>query len=138
MKTEELVEYAAFPKLLGIAERAWNPDPAQAPTDPASWATFANGLGQEFLPRLGVYRPVDLRNELPRTVGVNYRIPLPGAVITNGKLDASVRYPGFAIEFSTDGGRTWKTFQKPVAVSGQVSLRTRAPDGRTSRTALVK
>jgi hexosaminidase len=138
MKTEELVEYAAFPKLLGIAERAWNPDPALAPTAPESWARFANGLGQEFLPRLGVYRPVDLRNELPRTVGVNYRIPLPGAVITSGKLTASVRYPGMAIEFSTDGGRTWKDYQKPVSVSGQVSLRTRTPDGRTSRIATVK
>jgi hexosaminidase len=133
LKTPELLEYFAFPKLLGVAERAWNPEPAQSPSAPASWARFANTLGQSVLPRLGVYRAVDLRGELPRAVGVNYRIPLPGAVVRSGMLNASVRFPGLPIEYSTDQGKTWAPYTQPVAAAGPIALRTRAPDGRTSR-----
>jgi len=137
LKTPELLEYFAFPKLLGVAERAWNPEPAQPQTTPQAWARFANTLGQAVLPRLGAYRPVDLRGELPRAIGVNYRIPMPGAVVTGGVLHASVRFPGLPIEYSTDGGHRWVTYVAPVAVSGRIALRTRAPDGRTSRIAWV-
>jgi hexosaminidase len=138
VKTAELLEYMAFPKLLGVAERAWNPEPAELQTTPEAWAHFANRLGQQVLPRLGAFRPVDLRGELPASVGVNYRIPPPGAVITSGVLHASVRYPGLAIEFSTDRGATWRSFAAPVKVSGSIALRTRAPDGRTSRITRVE
>jgi hexosaminidase len=137
IKTPQLLEYFAFPKLLGVAERAWNPEPAQPQNTPESWARFANSLGQEVLPRLGVYRPVDLRGELGHAVGVNYRIPPPGAVVTHGVLHASVRFPGLPIEYSTDGGHTWVKYAAPVAVSGRIALRTRAPDGRSSRIAWV-
>jgi hexosaminidase len=138
VKTPELLEYLAFPKVLGVAERAWNPEPAQPQDSPESWARFANRLGQEVLPRLGTFRAVDLRGELPRATGVNYRIPVPGAVITGGVLDANVRFPGLAIEYSTNQGRTWITYARPVAVSGRIALRTRAPDGRTSRITWVQ
>jgi hexosaminidase len=137
VKSPQLLEYMAFPKLLGVAERAWNPEPAQPQDSPRSWARFANSLGQAVLPQLGAFRPVDLHGELPRAVGVNYRIPLPGAVITSGMLDANVRFPGLQIQFSTDQGRTWLDYTMPVAVPGRVALRTRTPDGRTSRIAWV-
>jgi hexosaminidase len=138
LKTPELLEYFAFPKLLGVAERAWNPEPAEPQDTPEGWTRFANRLGQEVLPRLGAYRVVDLRGELPRATGVNYRIPMPGAVVVGGSLHASVRFPGLPIEYSTNGGRTWRTYARPVAVSGRIALRTRAPDGRTSRIAWVQ
>ncbi len=139
VKTPELLEYFAFPKVLGIAERAWNPDPPAIEDMAAAWARFANSLGQHVLPRLGAYRAVDRRGELPADgIGVNYRIPLPGAVIENGMLDANVEYPGLAVEYSTDAGATWTAYTGPVAVSGQVVVRTRAPDGRTSRVAPVE
>jgi hexosaminidase len=138
VKTPELLEYMAFPKLLGVAERAWNPEPAELQTTPEAWAHFANRLGQEVLPRLGAFRPVDLHGELPPTVGVNYRIPPPGAVITAGVLHASVGYPGLAIEISANHGATWTTYTAPVKVSGSIALRTRAPDGRTSRITRVE
>ncbi len=138
VKTPQLLEYIAFPKLLGVAERAWNPEPALPQDSAAGWARFANSLGQEVLPRLGAFRAVDVHGELPRAVGVNYRIPMPGAVITQGMLQASVRFPGLPIQYSTNGGRTWLTYVRPVAVSGPTALRTRAPDGRTSRVAWVQ
>jgi hexosaminidase len=138
VKTPELLEYMAFPKLLGVAERAWNPEPAEPQDSPQSWARFANSLGQEVLPRLGAFRAVDLRGELPHAIGVNYRIPMPGAVITAGMLDANIRYPGLSLEYSTNQGKTWNAYSRPVAVSGRTALRTRAPDGRTSRIAWVE
>jgi hexosaminidase len=135
VKTPEVLEYLAFPKMLGVAERAWNPELPPAGEMPALWAHFTNSLGQYVLPRLGAYRAVDVRNELPENVGVNYRIPLPGAKRLDGKLNANVLFPGLAIEYSTNGGNTWTAYSGPVAVSGKVLLRTRASDGRYSRTA---
>lgn len=137
LKTPEVMEYLAFPKVLGVAERAWNPELPDVSQMPALWGQFTNSLGQYVLPRLGAYRPVDLRDELPDSVGVNYRIPLPGARLMDGKLHASVRYPGLAIEYSADAGKTWTAYTEPVAASAGVQLRTRAPDGRTSRVATL-
>ncbi len=60
-KSPEIREYQAFPKLLGVAERAWNretPTPAQMP---AAWEVFSNTLGQVTFPLLSWYRPVGLR-----------------------------------------------------------------------------
>lgn len=135
VKTPEVLEYLAFPKMLGVAERAWNPDLPAVEEMPARWARFTNSLGQYVLPRLGAYRPVDLRSELPDSVGVNYRIPLPGARRIDGKAQANVLFPGLAIEYSTDGGANWTAYSGPVTAPGKVLLRTRSPDGRSSRTA---
>jgi len=138
LKTPELMEYMAFPKILGVAERAWNPELPPVAEMPRLWSRFANALGQEILPRLGAFTAVDLRGELPRDVGVNYRVPPPGGLVTDGVLSASVEFPGLPIEFSTDGGRSWRAYGAPVRVAGMVALRTHAPDGRTSRIAWVK
>jgi hexosaminidase len=138
LKTPELVEYLAFPKLLGVAERAWNPEPPPVADMPDSWARFASALGHEVLPRLGAYRAVDLRGELPPATGVNYRIPPPGGEIADGQLHASVQFPGLVVEYSTDGGNSWIAYSEPVAVAGAVALRTRAPDGRSSRIAWLE
>lgn len=130
-RTPELREYQAFPKLLGAAERAWDrntPTPAQMP---AAFDVFANTVGQVTFPLLSFYQPVGLPD-----VGVNYRIPLPGGRIEDGVLSANVRNPGLTIEVSTDGQR-WATYGGPVRVGASALLRTRAPDGRTSRISLV-
>ncbi|MCO5995450.1 family 20 glycosylhydrolase [Actinoallomurus rhizosphaericola] len=126
-KSEGLREYQAFPKLLGVAERAWNrhtPDTAQMP---AAWDVFSNTLGQVTFPLLSFYKPVGLPG-----VGVNYRIPLPGGQVRDGTLTANVRNPGMAIEYSTDGV-SWRPYGGPVKAGPTVLLRTRAVDGRTSR-----
>src|SRR3989475_6783642 len=70
------LEYMLLPKLFGLAERAWAPDPDWArERDPAkseslyreAWSRFVNVLGQRELPRLD-----------REVAGVNYRIPTPG------------------------------------------------------------
>ncbi|WP_394837568.1 carbohydate-binding domain-containing protein [Pendulispora rubella] len=136
-KSPELLEYFAFPKILGVAERAWNRNTPSAADLPAAWKQFVNTLGQAELPRLDFYRPVDTRHELSRAVGVNYRIPLPGAKIENGQLLANVRYPGLAIEYSTNGGKTFSTYQGPTPVSGSVVVRSKTPGGHVSRVATI-
>jgi hexosaminidase len=130
-KSPEIREYQAFPKLLGVAERAWNretPTPAQMP---AAWDVFVNTLGQVTFPLLSHYQPVGLRG-----AGVNYRIPLPGGRIEGGVLTANVRNPGMTIEWSADG-RRWSIYRQPVRVGERALLRTRAVDGRNSRVSLV-
>jgi hexosaminidase len=130
-KAPEIREYQAFPKLLGVAERAWNretPTPGQMP---AAWEVFSNTLGQVTFPLLSWYKPVGLAG-----TGVNYRIPLPGGRIQGGVLSANVRNPGLTIEYSTDGQR-WSVYRRPVRVGDSVLLRAKAVDGRTSRVARV-
>jgi hexosaminidase len=130
-KAPEIREYQAFPKLLGVAERAWNrntPSPQQMPT---AWNVFVNTLGQVTFPLLSRYQPVGLPG-----VGVNYRIPLPGAKIEGGVLTANARNPGMTIEYSVEGGR-WSVYRGPVRVGDSALVRTRAVDGRTSRMARV-
>jgi hexosaminidase len=130
-KSPEIREYQAFPKLLGVAERAWNRDTPTPAQMPAAWNMFVNTLGQVTFPLLSHYQPVGLHG-----VGVNYRIPLPGGRIEGGVLTANVRNPGMAIEWSSDG-RRWSIYRRPVRVGDRALLRTRAVDGRTSRVSLV-
>jgi hexosaminidase len=130
-KRPEIREYQAFPKLLGVAERAWNRDTPSPAQMPAAWNVFVNTLGQVTFPLLSHYQPVGLRG-----VGVNYRIPLPGARIVAGVLSANVRNPGMTIEYSVDG-RRWSVYRRPVRVGDRAMVRTRAVDGRISRVSLV-
>ena len=126
-KTPEIREYQAFPKLLGVAERAWNRNTPTPQEMPAAWSVFVNTLGQVTFPLLSYYQPVGLEG-----VGVNYRIPLPGGRIESGVLTANVRNPGMTIEYSIDGVH-WSTYRAPVDVGASALLRTRAVDGRYSR-----
>jgi hexosaminidase len=130
-KSPKIREYQAFPKLLGVAERAWNRDTPTPQQMPAAWNVFVNTLGQVTFPLLSNYQPVGLPG-----VGVNYRIPLPGGRIEGGVLTANVRNPGMTIEYSVDG-RRWSVYRRAVRVGDRALLRTRAVDGRTSRVSEV-
>ena len=60
------------PRALALAERAWHRAPWEGEEDPqhgrdAEWGRFANTLGYKELERL-------------EEMGVEYRIPCPGAV----------------------------------------------------------
>jgi hexosaminidase len=68
---------------------------------------------------------------------VTYRLAPPGARIANGKLEANSEFPATPIEYRTKG-TAWRRYDRPVAVTGPVELRTRTPDGRrASRTVTV-
>ncbi len=133
VKAPEHLEYYIFPKILGLAERAWA-TPAQWETEEnkssrekslaADWNKFANAVGQKEMPRL------DVMND-----GVNYRVPQPGAIIKNGLLYANTAYPGLEIRYSTDDGQIGKVYDpnKPVPVKDKVHLIATSKNGHSSR-----
>jgi hexosaminidase len=137
-RDQEALEYLVFPKLLGLAERAWAPKPAweglpdearrRALLD-ADWNEFANRLGQIDLPRLAYLAG-----------GVHYRLPPPGAVVEAGQLKANVAFPGLTIRYTTDGTEPTAdspAYSGPVAVRGTVRLKAFAASARGSRTSVV-
>ena len=136
---QAMMEYLSFPKIIGLAERAWAKDPTWASIEDEStrnlaidkdWNIFANTIGQKELARL------DYVNG-----GVAYRVSVPGAIIENGTLTANVDFPGLAIRYTTDGSEPTATstlYSAPVAVTGVVKVKAFATNGRGSRTILVK
>ena len=141
IRTEDKMAYMIYPRLLSVAERAWHKadwetnyqkdrefekgktkyvDQQKLLND---WNQFANLIGQRELTKLDL-------------AAIDYRLPLPGAKIENGKLIANVVFPGLTIEYSTDQGKNWYSYNGPVAINNNasVSLRTATADHkRTSR-----
>lgn len=137
--TPERLEYMLLPKLLGLAERAWAPDPAWATEKDAAksekaykqaWSEFVNVLGKRELPRLNYYLD-----------GFNYRIPTAGAVVENGKVLANVQIPGLVIRYTTDGAEPTaesKAYNGPISEKGTVRLKVFDPTGRSGREVKVE
>jgi hexosaminidase len=136
---QAVLEYQAFPKLLGLAERAWAAQPGWAriedvaerdPQQATAWNEFANRLGQRELPRLDRLAG-----------GVLYRLPPPGVAIRDGVLEANTAFPGLAIRYTTDGSEPTAAsalYTGPVAVEGTVKLATFDSRGRGSRLSEVE
>jgi hexosaminidase len=112
------LDYMIVPKLFGLAERAWAPDPDWArEADSAKadslyredWSRLVNVVGKRELPRL--------EREVP---GLNYRIPSPGLRVRDGAVYASAEFPGFALRYTTDGSEP--TVKSPV-VRGPIPMR---------------
>lgn len=134
IKGPDSLEYFYAPKLLGLAERAWAPQPGWAGIDnrtqrekafTEAWNAFANTVGQREMPRLDYLFG-----------GLNYRLPLPGAVLVDGMLHANVEYPGLTIRYTTDGSdptSNSEIYLNPVSVEGEIKLRTFDTRGRGSR-----
>ncbi|MGD8110839.1 family 20 glycosylhydrolase [Vibrio sp. TRT 17S01] len=143
LKSPEIMEYLTFPKLLGVAERAWvtnmpvedAPDATGKTSMDRAWDTFTNTLGQYALDKLEYVQPVDIYNQIPSQHGVNYRVPLPGAVVEAGVLKVNNRFPGLETQYSLDDGETWIPYYGPVDVSHaeKVKTRTITASGRSSR-----
>src|SRR5262245_5394372 len=115
---EGRLEYMLVPKIFGLAERAWAPDPAWATEKDAaksdslfreSWVRFVNAVGKRELPRL--------EREI---AGLNYRIPTPGLKAEGGVVHASVELPGFTLRYTTDGS---EPTARSAAVSGPITAR---------------
>lgn len=132
------LEYMAFPRVLALAERAWAPEPEwsliadlaqRERTLLASWNEFANRLGQRELKRLDYLHG-----------GIDYRLPVAGAMVEEGVLTANVSYPGLSIRYTTDGSvpsAQSPRYHAPVQVEGQVSLRVFDTRGRGGRAIIV-
>lgn len=132
VKGPDMMFYYLLPKMLGLAERAWSPDPEWSTVSSTSrrnqmlerdWNRFANTVGQFEFDRLDHLFG-----------GYNTRIPRAGTIIRDGKLYANVETPGLIIRYTTD--RTNPTeesevYEGPVAVDGSVSVAVFTPSGRS-------
>jgi hexosaminidase len=126
------MDYMIFPRLLGLAERAWAADPAWATEkDPIkakqeydlAWSTFLNVLGKRELPRLSYFNG-----------GYNYRIPKPGINLQDGKYSSNIEFPGLTIRYTTNGkdpDASSKMYTAPVDYKGgEIKFRAFDPKGR--------
>jgi hexosaminidase len=132
------MEYMLLPKLMGLAERAWAPDPDWATeADSAkgdelyrsSWAQFCNQLGKKELPRL------DYLNK-----GYLYRIPTAGLSAENGLVKANVQFPGLVIRYTRDGSEPTmasSVYETPVGAKGKLSFRVFSAAGRGGRSVSI-
>lgn len=146
VRTDNQMEYMIYPRMISVAERAWHragwEQDYQAGREykggethlvdvkalDKDWTRFANVLGHRELAKLD-------------KAGINYRLPVPGARVVGGKLEANTSFPGMVVEYSTDGGKNWQRYDDKARpqVSGEVQIRTASPDGkRFSRVDSVK
>ncbi|QGU88400.1 beta-N-acetylhexosaminidase [Erwinia sorbitola] len=137
VRTDDNMEYMMFPRLFSLAERAWHraswEQDYQAGKEYRGgethwvdqqallldWQRFANILGQRELAKLEKH-------------GIRYRLPVPGARIVSGKLEANTALPGVEIAFSTDDGKSWQRYdrQNPPLVKPGVKIRSVSADGQ--------
>ena len=133
-------EYMVLPRLLGLAERAWvgNPswgdieDLAQLRSErDAAWNEFANRIGQYELDRLDkIFKDI------------NYRLPVPGAVIEEGLLRVNSAYPGLEIRYELNGDPDAESslYEEPIEISegDSVTISVFSSSGRSGRGVTVQ
>jgi hexosaminidase len=134
------LEYMLLPKLFGLAERAWAPDPDWArERDPGksealyreAWSRFVSVVGQRELPRLD--------REIPGG-GLNYRIPTPGLKAEAGMVRCSLELPGFTLRYTTDGREPTARsapVRGPIPLRGTVRVAAFNSAGRKGHTARI-
>lgn len=134
VRTPERLEYMLLPKLLGLAERAWAPDPVWTTEADAgksetaynqAWSEFVNILGKRELPRLSYYAG-----------GFSYRIPTAGAKVENGKVVANVQLPGMQVRYTINGAEpaaNSPVYTGPISEKGTVKLKVFDARGRGGR-----
>ncbi|TMJ16787.1 MAG: beta-N-acetylhexosaminidase [Alphaproteobacteria bacterium] len=132
VRSDDQAEYMLFPRLLALAERAWHRGAWEPDYKAGTSYSFGDGKvdraalvrdWQSFAGRVGAQlRALDRE-------GIDYRLAPPGARIVGGTLSANAEFPGMPIEYR-DGDGPWRTYTGPVAVTGDVQLRTRSPDTR--------
>lgn len=137
IKSEEMMQYYIFPKMFGLAERAWNASPSWADLtlpvmDKKAQKKYlkneevSRNLAEErnaaYNAALGKYLTVIGRKELPTlaSLGVNFRIAPPGIEIINDSLHISNSVPGADVFYTTDGSTPSAAstrYEGPVPVS---------------------
>ena len=133
------LEYMIVPKLFGLAERAWAPDPdwAREPDSARAdalfrqdWSRLVNVVGKRELPRL--------EREMP---GLSYRIPSPGLRVRDGAVYTSAELPGFTLRYTTDGSEPTArsaVVRGPIPLRSTVRVAAFSATGRKGQAASVK
>lgn len=136
--SREKFEYLFLPKIFGLAERAWAPDPEWAAENDMEktqslyqddWSAFIYILGTRELPKLDHYAG-----------GFAYRIPTPGYRVVNNMVEANVLYPNMIVRYTEDGSDPTsesKQYVAPVPYSEGLKLKVFNEHGRSGRTVRV-
>lgn len=136
--SKEKFEYLFLPKILGLAERAWTPDPLWANEQDSAksqklyekdWAAFLHILGYRELPRLDYY-----------VGGFAYRIPTAGYRVTDNMVEANVQYPNLTIRYTLDGSEptvSSKEYTSPIPYAENIRLKVFNQSGRSGRSLVV-
>ncbi|PYP16068.1 MAG: beta-hexosaminidase [Gemmatimonadetes bacterium] len=133
------LDYMIVPKLFGLAERAWAPDP--------TWATEKDSAKADSLYREDWSRLVNVvgKRELPRldreVAGLNYRIPTPGLRVQGTVVNTSLELPGFTLRYTTDGtdpSAKSPVVRGPIPLRGTIRVAAFTGAGRKGHTASVK
>ncbi|WP_255156257.1 family 20 glycosylhydrolase [Ferruginibacter sp. HRS2-29] len=139
IKGPQQLEYMLLPRLLALAERAWQKDPAWANEKDSSsmrkgyndaWSSFVSITGNSLLPMLDRYNG-----------GYNYRIPPAGAIVSDNAVLANTQFPGFEIRYTVNGGDpTFKSnlYRAPITDKGLVRLRVFNREGRAGYTTVIE
>ncbi len=134
-KGAAVFEYQLFPKLIGLAERAWAPAPAwtsignasqRSAAEAAGWNVIANQIGQRELPRMDA------------VWNLGYRIPPPGLRMNGTDAEANVAFPGLTLRYTTEPRAPLASdpeYTGPVAFEGELNVAAFSSTGRASRTA---
>lgn len=137
--SKETFEHLLFPKLFGVAERAWAADPVWATEkDAAKAGQLYDAAYHSFLTSVG-------KNEFNRLDnlggGFNYRIPTPGIKVDNGSVAANIQYPGLTVVYTADGSEPTQNSQKytgPITQKGNYIFSAVNSKGRGSKSIQVK
>lgn len=95
IRSFEQIEYYLFPKVFGLAERAWNAQP--------SWALSPDS--KVYADAKRKYNAGIVTYELPRLakLGINFRVSPPGIIVKDGLLFVNTTNPNAVIRYTTDG-----------------------------------
>lgn len=110
IRSFEQIEYYLFPKVFGLAERAWNAQP--------SWALSPDS--KVYVDAKRKYNAGIVTYELPRLVkrGINFRVSPPGIIVKDGLLFVNTINPNAVIRYTTDGSEPTENsvkWQTPIA-----------------------
>lgn len=110
IRSFEQIEYYLFPKVFGLAERAWNAQP--------SWALSPDS--KVYVDAKRKYNAGIVTYELPRLAkrGINFRVSPPGIIVKDGLLFVNTTNPNAVIRYTTDGSEPTKNsvkWQTPIA-----------------------
>jgi len=135
VRSSQIADYMLFPRALALAERAWHAAAWEPPYVPGKSYSY----GDPSIDRTALFndwsdfqaRLAPALDRLTRD-GVAWRMPVPGARILDGKLEANLPMQGPVMLYKA-GNDAWKPYTGPVAVDGTVLVRAAAGQrlGRT-------
>lgn len=126
IKGPDMMFRSLLPKMLGLVERAWSPQPSWATEVDsakrkeqmeADWNRFANTLGQFEIPRLSSLFG-----------GYTTRIPEAGMQQINGVVHVNTTFPGLQIRYTLDGSEptpSSELYTAPINLENNPSVRSK-------------